>query len=132
VSRHRASGLIHARSLAALLLVVCLLNGTPFLLGRIGWLEPTAYQRERQRFCPSSGPPAGLVSACSPVKPAPGFPDGFERLELERLHAPPWPWSLLKSTRLLLLVGYPLAALLAMVLGRWPWPGWWPLLPALP
>ena len=53
------------------LLLACLLNGTPFLMGRIGLLDPTNYKADRQRFCPSSGPPAGLVSACAPVQPNP-------------------------------------------------------------
>jgi len=124
----------HPRSSAALLLLVCLLNGTPFLIGRIGLLDPTTYQADRQRFCPSSGPPFGLVSACPPVQPAadPELHDGFERLNLERLHTPPGYWGLLKVLRLLLLLGCPLLVLWGMVQGRWPAPGWRALIPALP
>ena len=122
------------RSFAALLLLACLLNGTPFLIGRIGLLDPATYKADRQLFCPSSGPPAGLVSACAPVQPnaATKHKDGFERLNLQRLHAPPGYWSLLKASRLLLLLGCPLLVLWGMVQGRWLWPSWRPLLPALP
>ncbi len=123
---------LHPRTLAALLLLACLLNGTPFLMGRIGWLDPMSYQVDRQRFCPSSGPPAGLVSACAPVQPAEEHQDGFARLNLQRLHSPPGYWDLLKVSRLLLLLGCPLLVLLGIVRGRWPWLGWRPLLPALP
>ena len=122
------------RSFAALLLLVSLLNGTPFLMGRIGLLDPTNYKADRLRFCPSSGPPAGLVSACAPVLPADSheYQDGFERLNLQRLHAPSGHWGLLKALRLCLLFGCPMLLLLGMVRGHWAWPGWQPMLPALP
>ena len=105
--------MFQSRSFAALVLLVCLLNGTPFLMSRVGLIDPTSYNADRQRFCPSSGPPAGLVSACAPVlpDPAPEHQDGFERLNLQRLHAPPGYWNLLKALRLLLLLGCPLLAL---------------------
>ncbi len=122
----------HARTLAALLLLACLLNGTPFLMGRIGWLDPTSYQDDRQSFCPSSGPPNGFVSACAPLLPAAEHQDGFARLNLQRLHSPSGYWDLLKASRLLLLLGCPLLVLLGIVRGRWPWLGWRPLLPVLP
>lgn len=126
--------MFHPRSFAALVLLACLLNGTPFLIGRIGLLDPKSYQADRQRFCPSSGPPAGLVSACAPVKPsaAPEHRDGFERLNLQRLHSPSGYWGLFKALRLLLLFGCPLLVLWGMAQGRWPWPGWQDLVPALP
>ena len=116
------------------MLLVCLLNGTPFLIGRIGVLDPTNYTADRQRFCPSSGPPAGLVSACAPVLPAEAHEhqDGFERLSLRRLHATPGYWGLLKVLRLLLMIGCSMFLLLGMVQGHWSWPGWQPMLPALP
>jgi len=114
--------------------LVCLLNGAPFFMGRIGLLDPMIYMVDRQRFCPSSGPPAGLVSACAPVQPsvAPEHKDGFERLNLHRLHASPGSWGLLKALRLLLLFCCPLWVLWGMVQGRWPWLGWRALFPALP
>ena len=126
--------MFYRRTFAALLLLACLLNGTPLLMGRIGLLDPTSYIADRQRFCPSSGPPAGLVSACAPVKPsaAPEHLDGFERLDLRRLHVPPGAWAMLKALRLLLLLGCPLLLLWGMVQGLWPWPGLRPLLPAVP
>jgi len=126
--------LVHPRSFASLLLLVCLLNGAPFFMGRIGLLDPMIYMVDRQRFCPSSGPPAGLVSACAPVQPsvAPEHKDGFERLNLHRLHASPGSWGLLKALRLLLLLCCPLWVLWGMVQGRWPWLGWRALFPALP
>ena len=100
-----------------MVLLACLLNGTPFLLGRIGLLDSTSYNADRQRFCPSSGPPAGLVSACAPVLPtaAPENQDGFVRLKLNRLHAPLGYWGLLKALRLLLLLGCPLLVLWGML-----------------
>ena len=108
--------LLRPRCLAVLLFLTCLLNGIPFLIGRIGLLDPMAYKADYQRFCPSSGPPAGLVSACAPLRPsdAPEHQDGFERLDLQRLHTPSGYWTLLKSFRLLLLLGSPLLALLGM------------------
>ena len=122
------------RYFAALVLLACLLNGTPFLIGRIGLLDPITYMADRQRFCPSSGPPAGLVSACAPVRPVAlsEHKDGFERLNLQRLHAPLGYWRLLKALRLLLLLGCPLLVLWGILQGLWPWTGWRPLLPALP
>ena len=102
------------RSFAALLLLVCLLNGTPS--NGAHWLAGShELQADRQRFCPSSGPPAGLVSACAPVQPNPAteLKDGFERLNLKRLHALPSYWGLLKALRLLLLLGCPLLVLWA-------------------
>ena len=126
--------LLRPRCLAVLLFLTCLLNGIPFLIGRIGLLDPMAYKADYQRFCPSSGPPAGLVSACAPLRPsdAPEHQDGFERLDLQRLHTPSGYWTLLKSFRLLLLLGSPLLALLGMWRGYWPWPCWQSMLPALP
>ena len=126
--------MFQSRSFAVLVLLVCLLNGTPFLMSRVGLIDPTSYNADRQRFCPSSGPPAGLVSACAPVLPAPApeHQDGFERLNLQRLHAPPGYWNLLKALRLLLLLGCPLLALWGMLRGDWPWPSWQPMLPVLP
>lgn len=126
------SGGTFARSLAGLVLVVSLLNGTPFLLARIGWIDPSGYQSDRQRFCPSQAPPRQMVSACSPVKPAPALADGVERLNLSRLHTPSGAWNLLKAGRLLPLLGLPIASLLAMALGRWPWPTPAAIVPVLP
>ncbi|MCX5969657.1 MAG: hypothetical protein NTV57_18890 [Cyanobacteria bacterium] len=120
------------RLLALLLLVASLANGAPFLLARIGLIAPEAYQRDRQAFCPQAGPPAGLVSACSPRRVSPASSGVLERLSLERLHRSPPAWAWLKTARLLILLGLPLAVLPAMLLGRWSWPLWSCLLPALP
>ena len=83
------------RLLALLLLVASLANGAPFLLARIGLIAPEAYQRDRQAFCPQAGPPAGLVSACSPRRVSPASSGVLERLSLERLHRSPpaWAWA---------------------------------------
>lgn len=125
--RHRLGSL-----LALLLLLASLANGAPFLLARIGLIAPQAYQHDRQAYCPQAGPPAGLVSACSPLKVSPAPSGSLERLSLERLHRSPPGWAWLKAARLLILLGLPLAVLLAMLLGHWPWPLWRCLLPPLP
>ena len=119
---------------SVVLLLACLLNGTPYFIGRIGLLDPIAYEADRQRFCPSSGPPSGLVSSCAPVQAlvSPQNPDGFERLDLERLHAPTGYLVLFKAFRLLLLIGFPLIVLFCMTQGRCSWPGWRSLLPVSP
>ena len=77
------------RLLALLLLLASLVNGAPFLLARIGLIAPEAYQRDRQSYCPQAGPPAGLVSACSPLRVSPASSGALERLSLERLHRSP-------------------------------------------
>lgn len=118
--------------LALLLLLASLANGAPFWLARIGLIAPGAYQRDRQAFCPPGGPPVILVSACPPLRIAPAPSGAVERLSLERLHQSPRAWAWLKTARLLVLLGLPLSVLLAMLLGRWPWPPGQRLLPALP
>ena len=89
-----------------------------------------AYKADYQRFCPSSGPPAGLVSACAPLRPsdAPEHQDGFERLVL----APTCPLAVGLCSNPLPALGSPLLALLGMWRGYWPWPCWQSMLPALP
>lgn len=131
VSRHRG-GSILGSFLALLLVLFSLANGAPYFLGRTGLIAPEAYERDRQAFCPSAGPPAGLVSACPALRTRLGPSGHVDRLSLERLHAISPVGLPFKAARLALLVGLPLTALVAMFLGFCRWPRWRPLLPALP
>jgi len=115
-----------------LLVLTTLLNGAPFLATRVGWIQPAAYERDRQRHCPPSGPPAGLVSACPPRLPDLQRPGRWRPPSHERLYASDGQWRWAKLPRLLLLLALPLAGLRACRRGRWPWPPWRRLLPALP
>jgi hypothetical protein len=115
-----------------LLVLTTLLNGAPFLAARVGWIDPAAYTRNRQRHCPAAGPPAGLVSACPAQIPDPRRPGQWRRLPVERLHNSDGQWRWAKLPRLLLLLALPLAALRACSRGQGPWPGRRQLLPALP
>lgn len=116
--------------LALLLVLTSLANGAPLLMARIGLIAPQAYWRERQAFCPAAGPPGGLVSACPARRRLPDRAGRLGALPFERLHAATMPWRPWKLSRLVLLLGLPLAALIHR--GRAGLPGWRRLAPALP
>lgn len=120
-------------SLTALLLVlVTLLNGIPLLAARVGWLDPVAYQRDRQAYCLPKGPSVGLVSACPARIPDPEQPGQLKSLSYSRLHDVEASWRLLKLPRLLLLLGLPLLSLWRYGIRRWSWPPFSRLFPAMP
>lgn len=115
-----------------LLVLITLLNGTPLLAARMGWLDPVAYQRDYQAHCLPQGAPAGLVSACPSRITDPQQPGILQSLPSSRLHALEATWRWIKLPRLLLLLGVPLLSLWRIGLRRWPWPPCKRLLPALP
>ena len=105
-----------------LLILITLLNGTPFLAARIGWLNPVAYQRDYEVHCLDQEAPVGLVSACPAIIADPAQQGKLKRLAFKKLHEVDSYWSMLKLPRLLLLLSLPLLTLFESGIPRRRWP----------
>ena len=122
------------RLVAIAVLLASLLNGTGYLLRRIGWLDPAGYRNDLLRFCRQPVQELWLPLSCHFQRILSLDPLQAETIASGRLYLSPGPELLFKLAKYGL-VGVLIAISLALLLrGRLPMPDqnqWWPVLPLL-
>jgi len=129
---YRRSGLTKLAAIA--LVLASLLNGTGYLLRRVGWLDRAGYHTDLLRFCRQPVQELWLPLSCHFQRILSLDPLRTETIASGRLYLSPG-WELVFKLAKYGLIGVFLAISLALLLrGRLPMPRrrqWWPLLPLL-